>query len=130
MTEEVFFFNVMCSSNISLSTFADDKGISNAKLCQIILTCIVEVRVEPVVSSPVDCTVVSRTAVVWVVGVTRLIDGRQGDCVQCVQPFSILFFFSDDKNYVPRLYHCACFIFFFFGSIWQGLKFNCCCFFS
>ena len=24
--------------------FADDKGISNAKLCQVILTCIVEVR--------------------------------------------------------------------------------------
>ena len=101
----------MCSSTISLSTFADDKGISNAKLCQIILTCIVEVRVEPVVSSPVDCTVVSRTAVVWVVSVTRLIDGREGDCVQ---PFSILFFFSNDKNYVPRLYHCACFIIIFF----------------
>ena len=58
----------MCSSNISLSTFADDKGISNAKLCQIILTCIVEVRVEPAVIC-VDC-------------VANLIDDREGSCVQ------------------------------------------------
>ena len=79
---EVFFFNVMCSSNISLSTFADDKGISNAKLCQIILTCIVEVRVEPIVLSHIDCTVVSHTAVVCVDCVTNLIDGREGSCVQ------------------------------------------------
>ena len=64
----VLFFNVMCSSNISLSTFADDKGISNAKLCQIILTCIVEVRVEP--------------AVICFDRVANLIDGREGSCVQ------------------------------------------------
>lgn len=72
----------MCSSNISLSIFADDKGISNAKLCQIILTCIVEVRVEPIMLSSVGCTVVSRIAVVWVGCVKSLIDGREGDRVQ------------------------------------------------